>query len=524
MYRILLAILVAASANAGWIEYKVGPFHVISDAGNKSARDRLNEMEQLRHALGVLLGKDSLGVGGPQEKQLETVWPIEVVLFSNTREYAPHALKQPLIEGGSALLGAWTSDHPMPRDFLLVLIRMLVDQNAGRMPPPIEDALCDLFSTINVKGTKILIGAPLPAGELPPDRLHAWAKLQLLATSPEFSGKIRVYLNNLQGGGDAGLATRNAYGLTPAQLDQKVDDYVRAGNFQAAPIDGESLNPNVDFIEKPVGKEDIDGLFAELAAGGKDFPPDSPRGLLAQGTRDSVEQAAKANPKWAEPHLRLASLEIDPLEQVKELKIATTLEPRNPEYWQELAEAQVAAHLYADADKSWTAAMRAAPSDADRARMQKTRLDLDDKRAAYEAAEKKRIAAEQAAELQRIKDAAAAEVHAAEAVENKKLGGLKPGEKPQQWWENPSGEKLSGSLTRVDCLAAGALRLTINIDGGGAIRLLIRDPNHLTVNSNEGVKFSCGVSRPVRKIKVIYNLKADAKLNTVGDISMVEFP
>ena len=56
------------------------------------------------------------------------------------------------------------------------------------------------------------------------------------------------------------------------------------------------------------------------------------------------------------------------------------------------------------------------------------------------------------------------------------------------------------------------------------IRLLIRDPKQLTVHSNDGLKFGCGVERRPRKIRVIYNVKADAKLNTVGDIAMVDFP
>jgi len=524
MYRVLLLLLLATFAHAGWIEYTIGPFRVDSDAGNKSARDRLNEMEQLRHALGIMLGQDSLGVGGPQEKQLQTVWPVQVILFSNTREYAPHALNQPFIEGGSAMLSAWTSDKPMPRDWLRALTRMLIEENAGRLPPSIETALCDLFSTISVKGTKVMLGAPLPADEVPPDRLHEWAKMQLLATGPDFSGKLRIYLNNLQGGGDLMLASRNAYGMTPAQLDQQVDAYVRAGSFHAMEVSAEALNPNLDFIEKPIEKAAVDELFAELAANGKNFPPESPRGLLAQGTRPALELAIKANPKWAEPHARLAALESDKAVKIQQLKTATGLAPRNPAYWQALAEAQADAKLYADADKSWAAAMRAAPTDAERARIQKIRLDLDEQRAAYEAAEKRRIAAEQAAELQRIKDSAAAEVHAAEDAANKKLGGVRPGEKPEQWWADPAGEKLSGTLVRVDCLAGGPLRLTINIDGGGTIRLLIRDLNHLTVDTNGGVKFACGVVRPPRKIHVIYTVKADAKLNTIGDVSMVEFP
>src|SRR5690348_101064 len=97
-----------------------------------------------------MLGKDSLGVGGPSTSQLDTVWPVDVILFANTKEYGPHALQKPMIEGGSAMLAAWTADTPLPRDLLRELTRMLIDQNSGVMPQAIETALCDLFSTIKV--------------------------------------------------------------------------------------------------------------------------------------------------------------------------------------------------------------------------------------------------------------------------------------------------------------------------------------------------------------------------------------
>jgi hypothetical protein len=499
--------MLATSAWAGWIEYRIGPFHVFSDAGDKTARDRLNEMEQLRHVLGVMLGKDSLGVGGPSSSTLETVWPIDLVLFANQKEYGPHSLKQPL-----------------PRDFLRTITRMLIDENSGVMPDKIETALCDLFSTIKVNGTRVQIGAPLTAGELPPDRLHTWAKMQMIATNPDFTGKLRIYLNNMQGVGDESLAARNAFGLTVQKMDEMVDAYVKAGKFEPAPASGEPLNPSKDFIEKPVDKPAIDALFAELAAGGKNFPPESPRGLVAKNTRPALELAAKANPRWGEPHYRMAALESAPAPKIAELKIAAKLEPRNSSYWQALAEAQTSANQYAEADRSWAAALKAAPTDAERERLRQIRIAQDEKRADFEESERRRIANEKAAELQRLKDNAAAEVHAAEEAMNKKLGGLKPGEKPESWWDDPPGEKVSGSLARVDCLQSGMMRLTIHIDGGGTIKLLIRDPNHLAVKSAAQAQFACGVQRTPKKIRVIYNVKADAKLDTVGDIAMVDFP
>ena len=561
---VLLTLLLARFAAAAdhWIEYRKGPFRIISNAGDKAARDRLNEMEQLRYVLGGLLGKNTGALGGPSASELQTVWPIDVALFSNAKEYTPHALEKPFIEGGSAMLGAWTADVPLSHDMLRAMTRMLIDENTGVMPDAIETALCDLFSTIKVTGPKILVGAPLPAGEIPPskpggaDRMREWARMQMMVTTLEYRGKLRVYLNNLQGGGDVGLATRNAFDMTPAKLDAMVDAYLQAGHFEAVPIIGESLNPNRDFVEKPMDQQAVDAWLVELAAGGKDFPPESPRGLLADATIASCEMAMKANPRWGEPHFQLAELLSDPAARMRELKTATTLEPRNAAYWRMLAEAQTVEHQYADAEKSWNAAIRAAPDEAERARTRQIRVDVSEKRADFEASEKKRIAEEQARELQRIKEATAKEVHAAEAAINKQAGEFKSNQKPVPWWgDDPNGDKVAGKLARVDCLTGGAMRLTINIDGGGVIRLLIRDPAKLAVHASDSpntaptkssaqtsgsvpmqtrespsnqpfaqAKFVCGAQRVAQKTRVVYNINADAKLNTVGDVAMVEFP
>ncbi len=526
MYRLAAALALLASnalAVDHWIEYKIGPFRIVSDAGDKPARDRLDEMEQLRHVLGVLLGKDTMTVGGPTSGALKTVWPIDVVLFSSAKEYTPRALSKPFIAGGSSMIGAWPADTPLSHDMLRALTRMLIDENVGVMPDAVEVALCDVFSTIKTNGPRVSVGAKPPENELPQDRFREWAKMQMLVTLADYSGKSRVYLNNLQGGGDLGLATRNAFDMTPAKLDSIVDAYIKAGKFDAISMSGEAINPNRDFIEKQMDKPAVDAIMAELAANEQNFPPDSPRGLVAKGTIASYELAIKANPRWGEPHFRMAKIQSNPAQRIAELKNAATLDPRNVMYWQTLAEAQTSANLYADAQKSWTSAMKAAPTESERARLRQARIDLDEKRAEYEESERKRIAEEQARELQRIKDASAAEVHEAEARINKQQGEFKSNQKPVPWWDNPTGEKVSGKLARVDCLSGGAMRLTVAKDGGGTIRLIIRDPKKLTVNTITGeTRFQCGVQTKVHTIRLVYTPNADAKLNTMGDIEMLE--
>ena len=205
---------------------------------------------------GGLLGKNDL----------TTVWPIDLVLFANQKQYGPHALPQPLTDGGSAELAAWPADVALPRDLLRAITRLLLDDNAGRMPDEIEDGICDLFSTIDVNATRVKIGAPLPAGELTGERLRGWAKLQMLATQPEYSGKLRTYINNMQNAGEEDQAARNAFDMNAAKLAAQAEAYLKAGKFEAAPVNGRALNPNRDFIEKNLDKATVDALLAELDA------------------------------------------------------------------------------------------------------------------------------------------------------------------------------------------------------------------------------------------------------------------
>ena len=94
---------------------------------------------------------------------------------------------------------------------------------------------------------------------------------------------------------------------------------------------------------------------------------------------------------------------------------------------------------------------------------------------------------------------------------------------PQAWWDEPTGQKVEGKLTRVDCLN-GPLRLTVQKDGGAAVKIAVRDLKKLTVNGANEAKFGCGVARPARKIRLTYEAKPDAKLGTLGDVLVVEFP
>ena len=93
-------------------------------ANDKIARERLTEMEQIRFVLGGMLKSSTT--------QLDSVWPIDLVLFNNAREYGPNALPTPFVEGGSAILSAGSADNPQPQDWRRELVRRSVRCRSSR--------------------------------------------------------------------------------------------------------------------------------------------------------------------------------------------------------------------------------------------------------------------------------------------------------------------------------------------------------------------------------------------------------
>ena len=85
------------------------------------------------------------------------------------------------------------------------LTRLFLQSNTAQMPPHFERGLIAFFSTFDVSGIHITVGAPPPQPDLD------WARIHLLVTDPEYFGKIRVLLANLRRGVDEEPAYRNAF-------------------------------------------------------------------------------------------------------------------------------------------------------------------------------------------------------------------------------------------------------------------------------------------------------------------------
>jgi hypothetical protein len=239
--------------------------------------------------------------------------------------------------------------------------------------------------------------------------------------------------------------------------------------------------------------------------------------------RANLRKAAELNPNWGEPWRLHANSDPTPELKITDLKKAAALDPRNSEYWQQLARVATDANQFSDAAKAWAGAERAAVSDQERERIRGVRLGMEGQRSDFEAAERKRLADEQAAEVERVKQQGMAEIHAAEDAARKTLnpnGEAVP--KATVWIEELNGTgKASGMLVRFECRARQN-RLVIQTEDGKTIQLAVRDASHIGIPEGEKM-VPCGEQTPPRRVVVQYVPQPDKRLGTAGDATVIEF-
>jgi tetratricopeptide (TPR) repeat protein len=546
-------------AEEHWIALKSGPFEVLSNVGDRPAREKLMLLEQFRETLRVITGK----------KEMRLVWPVRVIIVKNAAEI-PSAPKQFTL-GRDARMLAIPQAGALSRDDLKELARLMLYENTNRLPPHIEQGIIELVSTVQIDGPRITLGAPVP----PAERSPGWALMHLVTVNPEYAGRSSVMISNLEQSDDFEAACHNAFEKTAAQIQQQADAYLQAGNFGTTFISGRALSMTRDF--KPVQLQGDEariawadlllatGHVAEATTAYKALKgPEASEGLALmelddqkdneaksaledaieahsmsarawlelgrlKSDSDQLKQASALNPLWAEPYFQLAELNpaIDKtnLEQrAVLLKKAAALDPRNIDYWQALAKNDIAAKDFAEAQKAWAGAEHAASSDEEREHIHQVRVQLEEKRFDSDAAERKRVADEHEADLQRVKNQSEAAIHASEDAARKKMnpnGAAPP--KAEAWYEAAeSGPSVQGTFQRLDCLGQGA-RLVIQTADGKTVQLLMSDPSQITTGGGGDQTLVCGPQKNARQVTVHYNAKPDAKLRTAGVATAIEF-
>ena len=544
----LLPCLMAADH---WVRYTSGPFEVLTDAGERIGQEAMVTFEEFRNAIGQIVGEQDLG----------TPEPVRILVFKNAKGWTNSA---PVGHGRGCYAIVLPEKAPVPPAVYRELTRLFLNSNVNRMPAAFEHGLAEFFSTFEVNGIHITVGAPPAKPDLD------WARIHLLIAGPEFYGKLRVLLYNLRKGVEDDPAYRNAFGKSAAEIEAQTKQHFAAGDFRTTSLSSRPMAP-ADFHEKPISDADVRLARADLLAGSQSAAeyqalirdhlkiPEAEEGLGLLALRDRQRDEARAhfaaameagatsarcyieyarlepdnakaeqallhaagiNPKLDEPFVMLAARDTDPRKRLAHWKAAAERDPRNASYWHSLAECYLTDHNFIEAAKAWREAEQAATDPAERERMRQARLAVEGQRVEYEAAEKQRQADEEARELARLKAAAQAELHAAEAKYNG--GEAKPDPHAVPWWDGPKPDsKVSGTLKQVDCLGKQA-RLTVESEDRKTVKLLVNDASQVVILGAGEAKLGCGVQKP-RRVTIEYILKANARLATQGEVATIEF-
>jgi len=507
---VFLSLLVSASLDAGWTLFRVGSIDLVTDADEKYARDALTRLEQVRHLCARLAGKP----------EVEPRWPLRILLFKPGRQAVAQATPE-LALSRDAYRGAWPANEPLPAAWIEAWARELWQSSTPAMEPAYEAGLLALFSTLDAKATRISIGAPPP----PDSRTPEWALLHMIATNPETQGRMRILISNLQQMVGIDLAMKNAYDAEGAKLLAERNAHLKSARFTATEWPGAPISPERDFRAREydaarAGSFLKDPPNAEVAM---DVYEASLRESNAEAAEKLLVKASELNPRWAEPHARIAAITKDLGHKIGRMKKAVSLDPRRLEWWRQLADWQWQGRLYAEAQQSWRQAERLAADPALKQQIAARGQELAQQRIDLETADRLRAEEEKRAELEKLRQEALARIRQAEKKANAELNPAGTADAPVPWWDGPrpSG-KVAGTLERMDCLKQGA-KIHIREDTAKLTVLHIPDPSKIVLSGMGEMDMKCGPQKPPRRVIIEYSPKADAKLGTVGEAALIEF-
>ncbi|MFN0104279.1 MAG: hypothetical protein ACKV2U_19610 [Bryobacteraceae bacterium] len=468
-----------------WTAYRSAPFTVFTNGGEKEAQEAVVSLVQLRHTLSEKFGKE-----------LSPVWPLAVVQRKNNAEVGEVRLAR---ESYLLTLPVGVVPVGVMEQLTLLLLR----ENTATMDVSVERGVAKAFSTLQVQGPRVTLGAA------PREKDLEWARMHLLLTDPRFSGSARVLLSNFGKGVDGDAAWRNTVGMLQKDFDKEARTYLAAGAFGTIALTGKPVDPRRIRGEE-LEDDEVRLLLADLAGTSS---PTGARALAAQDTKESLEKAWRLNPRWSLPHEMLARHEDRLSDKAQRFRKAAELAPREVRLWRLAAQAFEAAELPAEAAKMWFGAERAAGSPTERAALKEIRLAMDRKRVEAEEDERRKVQEAEARELQRLKDEAVTRIREAEAKAN--AGGSKSSGKVVDWWDGPKPDaSLRGKLLRVDCLKGNVLRLAIGADLKTATLLTVKEAGKIVITGNGTVDLGCGAQKAPRAVTVEY-LKATGEISTV---------
>src|ERR1700722_7898073 len=311
-----------ALAQPHWIRIASPNFEMYTTSSERDARDTLRYFEQVR-------GFFADGLEHSTEKR-----PVRIVAFSSLKEfepYRPNEFAAAYYQAGHdhdyiVMSHTGAETEPIAIHEYVHLVARLSKLN---LPPWLNEGVAELYSTLEPRGDKILVGSliegrrqallrdkwvPLEiitsaaqdspyyneknkAGSL---YNEGWALTHMLALNPQYRPKFPEFMQTMAAGGPCEAIFELVYGKTMGQIEKELIQYVNGTRFQGVLVPAKLGKLDGELKPEPAPDFDVKLVLAEIGeVKGKE-----------EVTRLALEELVSTDPKRIEPYEDLARLDL----------------------------------------------------------------------------------------------------------------------------------------------------------------------------------------------------------------------
>jgi tetratricopeptide (TPR) repeat protein len=183
------AACLPAATQDPWLKITSANFELYTTAGERAGRDLIRHFEQVRSFFLQAFGS-----------RLPASRPARIIAFRNEKEYQPYrpnefatAFFQPGAAHDFIVMSSASSDHYAVA--VHEYTHLMIHQSGMEIPPWLNEGLAELYSSLEPRGTKMLVGQVIP-GRLQVLRSEPWIPLAALLAaehgSPYYNEKSRA--------------------------------------------------------------------------------------------------------------------------------------------------------------------------------------------------------------------------------------------------------------------------------------------------------------------------------------------
>jgi len=317
----VLSAIPARAGDAPWVEVRSEHFTVITDAGEKNGRRVADRFEQMRTIFGLLFGRT----------KINQPVPLEIIAFRNTKEIRQYSS----MFKGKVVEVAGFFQQGEDKDFIAVdmsqednwrtvfheYAHVLLNSNYQRTAPWFDEGFAEFFSSTKVSPGEIEVGPSVPDADflMQGNRLHllelfqvqhhsetynvtgerremfyvqSWLVVHYLLDTGRMRETAKYFLLTNEQKMPVAEAVQSAYGVSPAELEKTILNYLRAGKLTVLRYTGkDQIALTYNATARPLDQLEVRAQLADLHLHSQDY------GALAM---KEFEEVLREDPKQVE--------------------------------------------------------------------------------------------------------------------------------------------------------------------------------------------------------------------------------